>query len=55
VNTNTGASSNAAESNLRVIPYLLETYDYPIGYSGHEVWLQVSYAAVALGAQLIER
>ena len=27
----------------------------PIGYSGHEMGLQVSYAAVALGACFLER
>jgi len=29
--------------------------DCPIGYSGHEVGLQTSYAAVVLGASFIER
>ena len=29
--------------------------NFPIGYSGHEVGLQASYAAVALGASFIER
>lgn len=43
------------ELNLRVIQTLQREFDCPIGYSGHEVGLQVSYAAVALGAALIER
>jgi N-acetylneuraminate synthase len=30
-------------------------FDCPVGYSGHEVGLQVSYAAVVLGAAMIER
>lgn len=47
--------TSPAETNLKVITYLLENYDCPIGYSGHEVGLQITYAAVALGAQLIER
>jgi N-acetylneuraminate synthase len=43
------------ELNLRMIPSLLQEFDCPIGYSGHEVGLQATYAAVALGACLVER
>lgn len=43
------------ESNLRTITTLSERYDTPIGYSGHERGLQVSIAAVALGAVAVER
>jgi len=43
------------ELNLRVIPFLKEKYQVPVGYSGHEVGLVTSVAAVALGAKLIER
>lgn len=44
------------ELNLRVIPFFKERYkDIPIGYSGHEVGLAPSYAAVALGATFVER
>jgi N-acetylneuraminate synthase len=43
------------ELNLRLIPVLKEKYDYPIGYSGHEVGLQTTCAAVALGACFVER
>jgi N-acetylneuraminate synthase len=43
------------ELNLRVIPRLSERYDLPIGYSGHEVGLSTTLAAVALGACLVER
>jgi N-acetylneuraminate synthase len=43
------------ELNLRVIPGLSRRYDVPVGYSGHEVGLASSLAAVALGACLIER
>jgi N-acetylneuraminate synthase len=43
------------ELNLRVIPRLIERYDLPIGYSGHEVGLSTTLAAVALGACLVER
>jgi N-acetylneuraminate synthase len=44
------------ELNLEMIPTLRRAYpDLPIGYSGHEVGLQTSVAAVALGACLVER
>jgi N-acetylneuraminate synthase len=44
------------ELNLRVITDLLNTYSgYDIGWSGHEVGLATTVAAVALGATYIER
>lgn len=44
------------EANLRMIPALASRYPtVPIGYSGHERGLQISLAAVALGATVIER
>jgi N-acetylneuraminate synthase len=44
------------EANLRMIPTLRERYpEVPIGYSGHERGLQISLAAVALGAVAVER
>lgn len=43
------------ELNLRMIETLRKEFGCPVGYSGHEVGLQVSYAAVALGACLLER
>jgi len=43
------------ELNLRAIETLRKRYPYPVGYSGHEVGLQTTYAAVALGACIIER
>ncbi|MGA9347282.1 MAG: N-acetylneuraminate synthase family protein [Anaerolineae bacterium] len=43
------------ELNLRVIPTLQREFDCPIGYSGHEVGLQTTYAAVVLGACYVER
>ena len=46
----------AAELNLRMIHTLMHAYpDVPIGYSGHEIGLQTSVAAVALGACFVER
>ena len=44
-----------AELNLRMIQTLAEEFDVPIGYSGHEVGLQTTYAAVVLGASFLER
>jgi N-acetylneuraminate synthase len=44
-----------AELNLRVIPEMIARYACPIGYSGHEVGLQTTAAAVALGASFVER
>lgn len=43
------------ELNLRMITTLRELFDCPIGYSGHEVGLATTVAAVALGASFIER
>lgn len=44
-----------AELNLRVIQTLRAEFDCPVGYSGHEVGLQTTYAAVVLGAAAVER
>ncbi|MDM7856594.1 N-acetylneuraminate synthase family protein [Cellulomonas alba] len=43
------------EANLRSIQTLRERYGVPVGYSGHERGLQISLAAVALGAVTVER
>ena len=43
------------EVNLRTIESLRDRYGVPVGYSGHEKGLQVSVAAVALGAVAVER
>jgi N-acetylneuraminate synthase len=43
------------ELNLRVIGTIRSRFDCPIGYSGHEVGLATTLAAVCLGACLIER
>jgi N-acetylneuraminate synthase len=47
--------SEVAELNLRAIPRLVERYGIPIGYSGHEVGLYTTLAAVVLGACVVER
>ena len=47
--------SKPEELNLKVIATLKERYGVPIGYSGHEVGLATSMAAVVLGACMVER
>jgi len=44
-----------AELNLRMIQTLQAKFPCPIGYSGHEVGLVPSVAAVVMGACLVER
>jgi len=41
--------------NLRAMDTLSETFDLPIGYSDHTLGIHVSLAAVARGAQVIEK
>ena len=43
------------ELNLRIISVLKSRYNVPIGYSGHETGLVPTWAAVALGAVIVER
>lgn len=45
----------AEELNLRMILTLQKKFDCPVGYSGHEVGLQATLAAVTLGAAFVER
>ncbi|WP_306318264.1 MULTISPECIES: N-acetylneuraminate synthase family protein [unclassified Streptomyces] len=48
--------AKAEELNLNVINTLRAEYpNVPIGYSGHEIGLQTTLAAVALGACVVER
>jgi N-acetylneuraminate synthase len=46
---------NPSELNLRMIETLRRRFPCPIGYSGHEVGLPTTVAAVGLGACMIER
>lgn len=43
------------ELNLKMIRSLSERYSLPVGYSGHEVGIPTTVAAVALGAVFVER
>lgn len=47
--------SKSEELNLKGINTLMAKYAVPIGYSGHEVGLYTSFAAVVLGACVVER
>ena len=44
-----------SELNLKAISMLIERYQVPVGYSGHEVGLATSVSTVAMGACMIER
>jgi N-acetylneuraminate synthase len=45
----------AEELNLRMIETLRRQFPHPVAYSGHEVGLPTTVAAVAMGARLVER
>jgi N-acetylneuraminate synthase len=47
--------SDPEELNLAAIKTFQDEFDCPIGYSGHEVGLSTTLAAVALGATYVER
>jgi N-acetylneuraminate synthase len=47
--------SEMRDLNLNVLRTLAQRYGVPVGYSGHEVGLPPSVAAVALGACMVER
>jgi len=47
--------TNFKDANLATISYLQKTFDVPIGFSDHTVGIDVSLAAVALGATIIEK
>ena len=55
LHTTSAYPAKIQDLNLRMIPVLRERYGVPIGYSGHEVGLATSLAAVALGAAMVER
>ena len=43
------------ELNLKMIHTLMEKYDFPIGYSGHEPGLATTFAAAVMGASMVEK
>jgi N,N'-diacetyllegionaminate synthase len=42
------------EANLRAIPYLAERYEVKVGYSNHVIGHEACFAAIALGAAVVE-
>jgi len=55
MHTNSEYPSPEENLNLSMINTLKNEFGVPIGYSGHEVSVSPSYAAVALGAVAVER
>ena len=47
--------ADARDVNLRAIGTMQETFNVPVGYSDHTLGIEVSLAAVALGACVIEK
>lgn len=45
----------AAEANLRAMQTLTQAFGVPVGFSDHTLGIEVSLAAVALGARIIEK
>lgn len=55
LHTTSAYPAKVNDLNLKMIATLRERYRVPVGYSGHEVGLASSFAAVALGACMVER
>jgi N-acetylneuraminate synthase len=55
LHTTSAYPAKVSDLNLKMIPALRARYGVPVGYSGHEVGLAATYAAVALGACMVER
>ena len=47
--------SKVEHLNLHMVPFLKERYELPVGYSGYEIGLATTVAAVAMGAEYVER
>ena len=47
--------ADPTDANLRAMHTLTDTFNVPVGYSDHTQGLEVALAAVALGAQIIEK
>ena len=55
MHTNSAYPTPNEQLNLSLIPFFIERYDCPVGYSGHEIDLEPSVIASILGANVIER
>ncbi len=47
--------AHATDANLRAMATMAEVFDIPVGFSDHTLGTEVSFAAVALGACVIEK
>lgn len=52
---NTEYPTPMKDVNLRAMVEMRDTFDLPVGYSDHTVGIEVPVAAVALGAEIIEK
>ena len=50
-----GYPAEHAGIHLRAIRHIREIYGYPVGYSDHSVGTAMNFAAIALGADLLEK
>ena len=55
LHSNSTYPARPEDLNLKTIETLMQRYDVPVGYSGHEVGLGTSVAAAVMGACMIER
>ncbi len=55
MHTNSAYPAPNDQLNLSLIPFFIERYNCPVGYSGHEMDLEPSVIAAILGANVIER
>ena len=55
LHTNSAYPAPIEDLNLSLIPFYIDRYKCPVGYSGHEYNIEPSVIAVALGAKVIER
>ncbi len=55
LHTNSAYPSPHEDLNLSLIPFLIDRYNCPVGYSGHEADLDPTMVAVSLGARVVER
>ena len=50
-----GYPTPAEEANLRTIPHLADSFDWPVGLSDHTLGTAVPVSAIAMGASVIEK
>lgn len=55
MHTNSAYPAPNDQLNISLIPFFIDRYNCPVGYSGHEVDLEPSVIAATLGANVIER